>query len=127
MTYSYDLQMSQIHTLLAWCVVLLFLVRGLAFQFGAAWSMDSRLSVIMFSLLAMLAVTGLSLWVLRYYNPMRDSWLLAKLLVLAAYAACVHFAMGQGRFHVAGYLAALLCLAYMMGASITRSPWLGLF
>lgn len=125
--YSYDIQMSQIHALLAWSAVALFVVRGLAFQFGAAWPKDTRLGVLVFSVAVLLSVTGLSLWVLRHFNPFRDGWLMAKLLALLVYTECAHVAMVKGKFHVLGYLTALLLLAYMMAASITRSPWLGLF
>jgi len=125
--YSYDTQMSEIHALLGWCAVTLFLVRGMAFQFGAAWPKDSRLAVLIFTVAVLLSVTGLSLWVLRHFNPFRDGWLMAKLLALLVYTEAAHVAMDEGKFHVPGYLSALLLLAYMMAVSITRSPWLGLF
>jgi uncharacterized membrane protein SirB2 len=124
--YSYDLQMGEIHVLLAWISVLIFLARGLAYQFDLQWSTDSRLLLMVFGVNAMLAVTGLSLWVLHFLHPMRDTWLLAKLLAMVAYAGFAHWALGRGEFRSLGYLSALLMLAYMMGVSITRSPWLGL-
>ncbi|MCV2418989.1 SirB2 family protein [Paucibacter sp. DJ2R-2] len=125
--YSFDLQMSEIHVLLAWCSVALFLVRGLAFQFGGQWALDSRLSVLVFGIDALMTITGLSLWALLFLNPfLRDSWLLAKLIALVVYTVCAHWAMGRGEFRSLGYLLALLSLAYMLACSITRSPWLGL-
>ncbi|MCV2362913.1 SirB2 family protein [Paucibacter sp. DJ1R-11] len=125
--YSFDLQMSEIHVLLAWSSVALFLVRGLAFQFGGQWALDSRLSVLVFGIDALMTITGLSLWALLFMNPfLRDSWLLAKLIALVVYTGCAHWAMGQGEFRGLGYLLALLALAYMLACSITRSPWLGL-
>lgn len=128
MSYSYDQQMSEIHALLAWCALLLFLVRGLAFQFGGRWAEDSRLRVLVFGVAVILTVTGLSLWVLRYHDPLRDGWLLAKLLAWVAYLECGHWAIvGRGSLRWLAYLGALLLLAYMMGVSVTRSPWLGLF
>jgi len=131
MSYSYNVQMAEIHVLLAWFSVLTFLVRGLAFQFGAPWAMDERLRTLVFGADVLMTVTGLSLWALLYLNPLQgDSWLLAKLLALVAYTVCAHWAMGSsgpGEFRLLGYLLALLALAYMMGTSITRSPWLGLF
>ena len=127
MSYSYDQQMSEIHALLAWCALALFLVRGLAYQLGADWAEDRRLRVLVFAVAVLLAVTGLSLWVVRYHNPLRDGWLLAKLLAWVAYLECGHWAvMGRGTARLFAYLGALLLLAYMMGVSITRSPWLGL-
>lgn len=124
--YSYDQQMSEIHTLLAWCAVALVILRGLGLQFGASWSTDSRLRVLVFCVFLLLSVTGLSLWVLRHYNLLRDSWLPAKLLAMVAYMVCAHLAIGLGRFRPGIYLGALLLLAYMIGVSMARSPWLGL-
>ena len=83
--------------------------------------------MLIFTVAVLLSVTGLSLWVLRHFNPFRDSWLMAKLLALLVYTEAAHVAMDKGKFHILGYLTALLLLAYMMVASITRSPWLGLF
>jgi uncharacterized membrane protein SirB2 len=105
----------------------MFLVRGLAFQLGRAWAMDERLRTLVFGADFLLTITGLSLWVLLYLNPfLRDGWLLAKLLALAAYTFSAHVAMGSPKVHWLAYIASLLLLAYMMGVSITRSPWLGL-
>ena len=129
MFYSFDTQMGQIHALLAWASVALFLVRGLAFQFGAryaVWAMDTRLQTLVFGIDLLLTITGLSLWGLLYLNPMRDAWLGAKLLALVAYTVFAHAAMGKSEFSILSYVAALLMLAYMMAASITRSAVLGL-
>jgi uncharacterized membrane protein SirB2 len=126
MFYSFDAQMGQIHVLLAWASVALFLVRGLAFQLGAGWAMDTRLQTLVFGIDLLLTITGLSLWGLLYLNPLRDAWLGAKFLALVAYTVFAHAAMGKGEFSVLSYAAALLMLAYMMAASITRSAMLGL-
>ncbi|MCV2356774.1 SirB2 family protein [Paucibacter sp. B2R-40] len=127
MGYSFDFQMGQIHTVLAWFSVAMFLVRGLAFQFGRAWAMDERVRTLVFGIDFLLTITGLSLWVLLYLNPfLRDAWLLAKLLALVAYTFSAHMAMGSSRFHLPAYFVSLLLLAYMVAVSVTRSPWLGL-
>lgn len=122
--YSYNQQMSEIHALLGWVFVALVLIRGMGLQFGVGWIDD--ILVLVFGALVLLAITGLSLWVLRYHNPLRDTWLLAKLLALAAYGFIAHRAMGQGGLRLPEYLAALLLLAYIIGASYTRSAALGL-
>ncbi|MET0518795.1 MAG: SirB2 family protein [Burkholderiaceae bacterium] len=129
------LPMLQWHALLAWTSVAFFLIRGLAFQFGgegtpwarwAEWAMDARLRILVFGVDLLLTVTGLSLWGSLHYNPLRETWLLAKLLALLAYTVCAHWAMGRGEFRIAGYVAALAALGYMLAASITRSVVMGL-
>lgn len=122
--YSYDQQMTEIHALLAWAFVALFLIRGVALRLGASWVAD--MLVLVFGAVVLLTVTGLSLWMLRYYNPMNDSWLLLKLLAFAGYGFIAHRAMGQGMFRLPEYLLALVLLAYIVGVSYTRSAALGL-
>lgn len=124
--YSYDVQMGEIHVLLAWLSVAFFLIRGLAFQFGAGWVMDGRIQVLVFGVDFLMTITGLSLWGLQSLHPLRDGWLGAKLLALLMYTVCAHWAMGRGEFRSLGYLLALLALAYMMAVSFSRSVWLGL-
>lgn len=127
MSYSYVIQMAEIHAVIAWATVVLFLLRGLAaLQFGLDWAMDARVRVMVFAMHFLLVITGLSLWALRYYSPLRDGWLLAKLVALVAFAGCAHWAMGRAKFDPLGYLAGLLVLGYVMAVSISRSPWLGL-
>ncbi|MEL4177504.1 SirB2 family protein [Roseateles sp. PN1] len=118
--------MRDTHAALAWFSMTLFMVRGLAVQFGAEWPLDSRWSVLVFGADTLLTVSGLSLWALLYFSPFRDAWLALKLLSLVGYTVCAYLAMGRGEFRSLAYLGALLMLAYMMGLSYTREPLLGL-
>lgn len=123
------LPMLQWHALLAWVSVAFFLVRGLAFQFGgrwADWAMDPRLQTLVFGVDVLLTVSGLSLWGSLHYNPLRETWLFSKLVALVIYTVCAHWAMGRGEFRIAGYVAALAALGYMLAASFTRSVVMGL-
>lgn len=124
MTWFYA-EMVQWHVLLAWSSVAIFFVRGLLFQFGTPrlqdMAKDPRLMVLVFGVNACLVVTGLSLWGLIGYHPLRDTWLGIKLLALIGYAVCGHWAMTQARLHVLGYLTALALLALAMDLSFSRS------
>ncbi|MDY0746946.1 SirB2 family protein [Paucibacter sp. R3-3] len=141
MTYSFDAQMVQIHVLLAWLSVIIFLARGGAYQMDLRWAMDVRLRFIVLGIDILMTVTGLSLWVLEHLNPLNDGWLGTKLLALIVYVVAAHVAMWNTNpdddeqaevkplpqeMRVPAYMVALLALAYMMGVSITRSAWLGL-
>lgn len=127
MSYSFDYQMAQMHALLGWAALALFLLRGVAaFQFGKRWAMDVRVRVVVFSVHFLLVMTGLSLWALRYDDPTRQSWFAAKLIGVIAFAGCAHWAMGNERFRLDGYLAGLLVLTYVALVSVTRSATLGL-
>jgi uncharacterized membrane protein SirB2 len=117
-------EMVQWHVLLAWSSIALFFVRGLLFQFGTPrlqeLAKDARLMVLVFGVNACLVVTGLSLWGLLGYHPLRDWWLGVKFLALVGYAVCGHWAMTQQRLHLLGYLTALALLALAMDLSINR-------
>ena len=117
-------QMLDWHVGLAWVSFGLFLVRGLIWQIGAPWSeavsKDGRVLVFAFGVNTLLLITGLSLWVNLHYNPLRSTWLLIKLVALVGYFVTGHWSMGQGRFHLAGYVMALGFMALMMLVSITR-------
>lgn len=123
MSYSYDLQMSQMHALLGWCALALLLFRGFLFQFRSARFMEAGLKVIVFGVYAILAVTGLSLWVSFLHSPLREPWLMVKLFAVFAYMGCSYWAMGREEFRLLGFMAALTVLGYILAISITRSPF----
>jgi uncharacterized membrane protein SirB2 len=117
-------QMVQMHAYFAWFIAAVFAVRGLAALFDAKWRMDVRLLSVTFLAYGGLAVSGLSLWELMNYNPLRDGWFAGKLVALSVYGVCAHWAVGNGRFRAIGYVLSLLMLAYILGASMTRHVWL---
>lgn len=118
--------MLKMHALLGWCSIALFVARGLAHQFGAAWVMDDRLRTLVFSSHLLIVVSGLCLWGALHHDPRYEPWMTAKFLALGVYFAVGHWAMGRGEFRVIGYLIALLALAYVVGVSVTRQALLGL-
>ncbi|MFG6414904.1 SirB2 family protein [Roseateles sp. DC23W] len=128
MTWFYT-GMVQWHVLLAWCSASLFFVRGAMFQFGSPrvqeLAKDTRLLVLVFGVNSCLVVSGLSLWGVLGYHPIRNGWLGIKLLALVGYAVCGHWAMTQAKLHLLGYLTALALLALAMDLSFSRS-FLGL-
>ncbi|PTT81081.1 hypothetical protein DBR42_18465 [Pelomonas sp. HMWF004] len=120
----YYTQMVQWHAGMAWCSVALFFARGLLYQLGTpqlqALARDARVLVLVFGINACLVVSGLSLWALLDYHPMRQHWLGIKLLALVGYVICGHWAMSQARLHLLGYLTAVALLALAMDQSINR-------
>ena len=118
--------MVKMHALLAWCSIVLFLVRGLAHQFGAAWVTDERLRTLVFSSHVLIVVSGLSLWGALHLDPRYETWMTAKFIALGIYFATGHWAFGRGEFRLLGYVLALVALAYVMAVSVTRQVLLGL-
>jgi len=100
--------MVKMHALLAWCSIGLFLVRGLAHQFGAAWVTDERLRTLVFSSHVLIVVSGLSLWGALHLDPRYETWMTAKFIALGIYFATGHWAFGRGEFRLLGYVLALV-------------------
>ena len=103
----------------------LFLARGLGVLAGLAWPMRAgwrRLSVwIDIALLS----AGATLWTLLQLNPLRDSWLGTKLLLLVLYIVLGSFALKRAPSRRAKglfLLAALACLAFMASIAIRHHP-----
>lgn len=118
--------MVQMHALLAWCSVGLFVARGLAHQFGAQWVMDERLRTLVFSSHLLIVVSGICLRGALHHDPRYEPWMTAKFIALGLYFAIGHWALGRGEFRVIGYLLALLALGYVAAVSVTRQVLLGL-
>ena len=116
-------QMVQTHAYAAWFVAVVFAVRGLAALFDFEWRMDVRLLAVVSLAYGAIAVTGLSLWALMHHDPTRDAWFAVKLMALAVYGVCAHWAVGKGRFRAVGYVLSLLMLLCMFSVSMTRQAW----
>ncbi len=113
--------MLDMHRALGWASIALLMLRGLALLWREELADDDRVRAISFGIHFLLAISGLSLWGLLHHNPLRDTWLLAKLLALAAYAPCAHWAIVKNEYRALAYVAALLLLGYAMATSLSRS------
>jgi uncharacterized membrane protein SirB2 len=74
-------------------------------------------------------LSGIGLVLVLHLNPMRNPWLLAKLLALICYILLGSIALKRGhtlRIRMAALILALLSFAYIVGAAISKSPtsWL---
>jgi uncharacterized membrane protein SirB2 len=73
------------------------------------------------------AATALAVMSAQY--PLMQGWLTAKVVALLLYIAVGRVALQPHRtkgVQVLAFGAALLCVGWIVGAAITRSPWLGL-
>jgi uncharacterized membrane protein SirB2 len=72
---------------------------------------------------------GVAMWSLLALNPVRDSWLGTKLVLLLVYIVLGSFALKRGRTPRAraiSYAAALAVYAFMISVALAHRP-LGLF
>lgn len=74
----------------------------------------------------LLLAAGIGLAAMLHQYPFADAWLTAKLLALLAYIGLGTIALRRGRtkrIRVLAFGGALLALAYLVAAALTRSPW----
>jgi len=103
----------------------LFALRGIGVLWRHAWPMRPqwrRLSVVIDSALLL---AGASLWWLLQLNPIHQTWLGAKLVLLLVYIALGTMALKRARTARARalfLLAALACVAFMASVALARHP-----
>ena len=107
----------------------LFTARGLAVMVGARWAMQPsvrRMSVLIDT--ALLGAAALLVYMLQL-NPLGGGWLSTKIGLLFVYIILGSFALKRGRtpqVRLACFVAALLCLGFMVSVAVAHSP-IGLF
>lgn len=74
-----------------------------------------------------LLAAGIFLAVVSHQSPTTQPWLGAKMIALVAYIVLGTLALKRAKTKQGkriAFVAAVLCAAYMVGAAVTRSPWL---
>lgn len=102
----------------------LFAIRGAAVLAGRAWPMTTPPRVASVAIDTLLLAAGIVLWWMLSLQPLRETWLGAKLLLLVAYVALGTLALKCRRGWA--YAAAIACFVWMVTIARTHHP-LGLF
>lgn len=107
----------------------LFAARGAAVLAGARWPMTARWRYTSVAIDTALLSAGVAMWSLLALNPLRDTWLGTKLLLLLVYIVLGSFALKRGRtprVRAFSWAAALAVYAFMVSVALAHRP-LGLF
>ncbi len=115
--------LSSLHRSLAMASVTVYVLRAIDVLLRTGW-LSGRGKVLAFGIDLPLTVSGLSLWGLAMFNPFTNApWLLAKLLLLAAYVGLGAWALrAQSReAELLALLLALVCMGLLWAVSSTRS------
>lgn len=107
----------------------LFALRGWAVLRGQAWGMARPLRLATYAIDTVLLGAGVAMWAALGLNPLRETWLGAKLLLLLLYIVLGSLALKRARSpraRLAAYVAALLTFAYMLSVARAHHP-LGIF
>ncbi len=103
----------------------LFAVRGAGVLAGVRWPLHKALRIGSVAIDTLLLAAGATLWSLLQLNPLRESWLGAKLILLVLYFVLGSWALKRARTtagRTAFYIAALTVFATMVSIGCTRHP-----
>ena len=112
--------------------LVLFAARGSGVLAGHQWPMRQGVRWASVVIDTALLACGVALWAALGLNPLRDSWLGFKLVLLLLYIGLGSFALKRARSLRAKavfFAAAALCAASMLSVAWTRHPagfWRGL-
>ena len=114
----------QVHFFSVLASVSLFATRGVAVLLGMRWPMLPACRVTSVMIDVVLLSAGVTLWWLVSHNPINESWLAVKLVLLPMYVALGTMALKQADSTLTRlffYLAALSCVGYMFMTGMTRN------
>jgi uncharacterized membrane protein SirB2 len=107
----------------------LFFVRGLALQGGAAWPMAAALRYLSYAIDTVLLTAALMLATILHQYPFLHGWLTAKVVLLLVYVVLGSFALKRGRtraVRIGCWLAALALYLFIVSVARAHHP-LGIF
>jgi uncharacterized membrane protein SirB2 len=101
----------------------LFVARGVGVLAGTRWPMRRAPRIASVAIDTLLLAAGATLWALLQLNPLRESWLGAKLVLLVVYVVLGTWALRRARTLVTRtlfLLAALAVFATMIGIALAH-------
>lgn len=114
------------HVALVIASVGLFAARGLGVLTRQGWPMRAGWRRLSMGIDTALLCAGGTLWFLLQLNPLHDTWLGTKLVLLFVYIALGTMALKRAPTRAAQalcFLVALACVAFMASVAIHHDPW----
>jgi len=114
-----------VHVSLVTASGFLFAVRGTAALARYSWTMHKYLRWVSYGIDTLLLAAGAALWLLLNLNPMRDSWLGTKLLLLVVYIVLGSLALKRGRTPTVrwvSFAAAVSLYLFIASVAIRHDP-----
>lgn len=118
------LPLKHTHVTLVTLSVSVFAIRGLGVLAGGRWPLRPVLRRATMAVDTLLLASGAALWALLGLNPMQQTWLGTKLLLLLLYIVLGTVALKRGRSAPgrAAFVAALVCVGAMVGIALAHHP-----
>lgn len=119
------LPLRALHLTAVACSLGLFAARGAGVLAGAAWPIAGWVRRGSVAIDTVLLAAGASLWAVLGLNPIRDTWLGIKLILLLVYIVLGSFAIKRAPTRAAKgafYATALLCVLVMVAIARAHDP-----
>lgn len=119
------LPMRHLHVGAVGLSLTLFAARGAAVLAGRSWPMAALVRHGSVAIDTVLLGAGATLWAMLGLNPVRDTWLGAKLVLLVVYIVLGSFALKRASTRAAKagfYVASLLCVLSMIAIARAHDP-----
>lgn len=103
----------------------LFTLRGVAGLSGRGWGMAQGVRRLSYALDTLLLLAGVGLWLLLSLNPLQQTWLGVKLLLLLLYIALGSLALKRARSprgRMLSFVATLCCYGFMLTVARAHHP-----
>jgi len=118
-------QIKAVHVAAVIASGLLFLLRGIAVQAGAAWPMAAPLRWLSYAIDSVLLTAALMLVTILHQYPFVHSWLTVKVCLLAVYVVLGSFTLRRGRTprgRLACFVAALGVYSFIASVAVEHHP-----
>lgn len=122
---SWYAQILTTHQLAVTLSVALFIARGIGVATQQGWPMLRLWRTASVLIDVILLSSGIMLWTMLSYNPVRQSWLGIKMLLLVLYIVLGSFALKRGKTassRMLFFVASLLCVFTIVSIALTREP-----
>lgn len=119
------LPLKHTHVTLVTLSLSFFAVRGFGVLAGGRWPLRPVLRRATMAIDTLLLASGAGLWALLGLNPVQQTWLGTKLLLLLLYIVLGTLALKRGRnarVRAAAFVAALACAGAMVGIALAHHP-----
>ncbi len=122
---EFYLQIKWVHVAAVIASGALFLLRGIAVQFGAQWAMAAPLRWLSYTIDTTLLTAALMLVTIVHQYPFVHAWLTTKVVLLIAYIGLGTFALKRGRtprVRSICFFAALATYAFIASVAVEHHP-----
>jgi len=122
---EFYLQIKWVHVAAVIASGAVFVLRGIAVQFGASWAMAAPLRYLSYAIDTVLLTAAMMLVTIVHQYPFVQGWLTAKVCLLVVYVVLGTFALKRGRTprtRLVCFVAALAVYGFIASVAVEHHP-----